>query len=39
VAAINVGTQSARVSVAEMQARFLAPLQAAASELSVLLVR
>ena len=39
VAAINVGTQSARVSVAEMQARFLAPLQAAASELAVLLVR
>ena len=39
VAAINVGTQSARVSVAEMQARFLAPLQAAASELSILLVR
>ena len=36
VAAINVGTQSARVSVAEMQARFLAPLQAAASELAVL---
>ena len=39
VAAINVGTQSARVSVAEMQTRFLAPLQAAATELSVLLVR
>jgi IclR family pca regulon transcriptional regulator len=39
VAAINVGTQSARVSVAEMQARFLAPLQAAASELAVLLIR
>jgi IclR family pca regulon transcriptional regulator len=39
VAAINVGTQSARVSVAEMQTRFLAPLQAAAAELSVLLVR
>jgi len=39
VAAINVGTQSARVSVSEMQTRFLAPLQAAASELSVLLVR
>jgi IclR family pca regulon transcriptional regulator len=39
VAAINVGTQSARVSVAEMQARFLAPLRAAAGELSVLLVR
>jgi len=39
VAAINVGTQSARVSVAEMQTRFLAPLQAAAGELSVLLVR
>jgi IclR family pca regulon transcriptional regulator len=39
VAAINIGTQSARVSVAEMQARFLAPLRAAASELAVLLVR
>lgn len=39
VAAINVGTQSARVSVAEMQSRFLAPLRAAASELAVLLVR
>jgi IclR family pca regulon transcriptional regulator len=39
VAAINVGTQSSRVSVGEMQARFLAPLQAAASELAVLLVR
>jgi IclR family pca regulon transcriptional regulator len=39
VAAINVGTQSARVSVAEMQTRFLAPLEAAATELSVLLVR
>lgn len=36
VAAINVGTQSARVSVAEMQARFLTPLQAAAAELAVL---
>lgn len=36
VAAINVGTQSARVSVAEMQARFLMPLQAAAAELAVL---
>lgn len=39
VAAINIGTQSARVSVAEMQARFLARLQAAAGELAVLLVR
>jgi IclR family pca regulon transcriptional regulator len=39
VAAINVGTQSARVSVAEMQSRFLVPLRAAASELAVLLVR
>ncbi|MEP6996999.1 MAG: IclR family transcriptional regulator C-terminal domain-containing protein [Betaproteobacteria bacterium] len=39
VAAINVGTQSARVSVAEMQTRFLAPLRAAASELAVLQVR
>lgn len=36
VAAINVGTQSARVSVGEMQARFLAPLRAAADELAVL---
>jgi len=36
VAAINVGTQSARVSVAEMQARFLTPLRAAAGELAVL---
>ena len=39
VAAINVGTQSARVSVAEMQTRFLAPLQLAARELAMLLVR
>lgn len=39
VAAINVGTQSARVSLAEMQTRFLQPLRAAASELAVLLVR
>lgn len=39
VAAINIGTQSARVSVAEMQARFLSRLQAAAGELAVLLVR
>ena len=39
VAAINIGTQSARVSIAEMQARFLAPLRAAATELAVLLVR
>ena len=39
VASINVGTQSARVSVAEMQARFLAPLRTAANELAVLLVR
>jgi IclR family pca regulon transcriptional regulator len=39
VAAINIGAQSARVSLAEMQAQFLQPLRAAANELAVLLVR
>jgi IclR family pca regulon transcriptional regulator len=37
VAAINIGTQSSRVSVAEMETRFLPPLQAAAHELGLLL--
>jgi IclR family pca regulon transcriptional regulator len=37
VASINVGTQSARVSVAEMEAKFLPPLAAAARELGSLL--
>jgi IclR family transcriptional regulator, pca regulon regulatory protein len=37
VAAINVGTQSSRVSVAEMEQKFLPPLQAAAHELGLLL--
>ena len=39
VAAINIGAQSARVSLSEMQAQFLQPLRAAANELAVLLVR
>jgi len=39
VAAINVGTQSSRVSVAEMESKFLPPLRAAAHELGLLLVR
>jgi IclR family pca regulon transcriptional regulator len=39
VAAINVGTQSSRVSVAEMETRFLPPLHAAAHELGLLLAR
>jgi IclR family pca regulon transcriptional regulator len=39
VAAINVGTQSSRVSVAEMETRFLSPLRAAAHELGLLLAR
>lgn len=39
VAAINVGTQSSRVSVAEMESRFLPPLRAAAHELGLLLAR
>ncbi|HEX7272301.1 MAG TPA: IclR family transcriptional regulator C-terminal domain-containing protein [Casimicrobiaceae bacterium] len=37
VAAINIGTQSSRVSVAEMETKFLPPLQAAAHELGLLL--
>ena len=37
VASINVGTQSARVSVAEMEAKFLPALTAAARELGTLL--
>jgi len=37
VAAINIGTQSSRVSVAEMEQRFLPALQAAAHELGLLL--
>jgi len=37
VAAINVGTQSSRVSVAEMETKFLPPLRAAAHELGLLL--
>jgi IclR family pca regulon transcriptional regulator len=39
VAAINVGTQSSRVSVAEMESKFLPPLRAAAHELGLLLAR
>src|SRR5438132_8960145 len=39
VAAINVGTQSSRVSVAEMESKCLAPLRAAAHELGLLLAR
>ncbi len=39
VAAINVGTQSSRVTVAEMESKFLPPLRAAAHELSLLLAR
>ena len=38
-AAINVGTQSSRVSVAEMESKFLPPLRAAAHELGLLLAR
>ena len=37
VAAINVGTQSSRVSVAEMESKFLLALQGAARELALLL--
>ncbi len=37
IAAINVGTQSARVSIPEMEAKFLPALRAAASELGMLL--
>jgi IclR family pca regulon transcriptional regulator len=39
VAAINVGTQSARVPVSEMETRFLPPLRSAARELALLLGR
>jgi IclR family pca regulon transcriptional regulator len=39
VAAINVGTQSSRVPVAEMESKFLPPLRAAAHELGLLLAR
>jgi IclR family pca regulon transcriptional regulator len=39
VAALNIGTQSSRVSVAEMESRFLPPLRAAAHELGLLLAR
>jgi IclR family pca regulon transcriptional regulator len=39
VAAINIGTQSSRVSVAEMESRFLPLLRAAAHELGLLLAR
>lgn len=39
IASINVGTQSARVSVGEMQDKFLPQLQHAAHELSTLLPR
>jgi IclR family pca regulon transcriptional regulator len=39
VAAINVGTQSSRVSVSEMESRFLPPLRGAAHELALLLAR
>lgn len=39
VAAINVGTQSSRVPVSEMQSRFLPPLRSAAHELALLLAR
>jgi IclR family pca regulon transcriptional regulator len=37
VAALNIGTQSSRVSVAEMESRFLPALQSAAHELGLLL--
>jgi IclR family pca regulon transcriptional regulator len=39
VAAINVGAQSSRVTVTEMETRFLPPLRAAAHELGLLLAR
>lgn len=39
IAAINVGTQSSRVSVTEMETRFLPALRAAAHELGLLLAR
>ena len=39
VAALNIGTQSSRVTVAEMESRFLPPLRAAARELGLMLAR
>ena len=39
VAAINVGTQSSRVPVSEMESRFLPQLRSAAHELALLLAR
>lgn len=39
IAAINVGTQSARVSIAEMESKFLPTLKAAAAELGILLAQ
>ncbi len=39
IAAINVGTQSARVSVAEMESKFLPALRTAAGELGMLLAQ
>jgi IclR family pca regulon transcriptional regulator len=39
VAAINVGTQSSRVAIAEMESRFLPLLQGAADEVGLLLAR
>jgi IclR family pca regulon transcriptional regulator len=39
IAAINIGTQSARVSIAEMESKFLPALNAAAAELGTMLAR
>jgi IclR family pca regulon transcriptional regulator len=39
VAAINIGTQSSRISIAEMESRFLPLLSAAAHEAGLLLAR
>jgi IclR family pca regulon transcriptional regulator len=39
IAAINVGTQSARVSVAEMESKFLPALNSAVAELGTMLAR
>ena len=39
IAAINVGTQSARVSIAEMESKFLPALNSAAAELGTMLAR
>src|SRR6266567_525166 len=39
IAAINVGTQSARVSVAEMESKFLPALHSAAGELGMMLAQ